>query len=154
MDFYEKQSPKKQSPGQILVAINELRGTTDLASSSAGIPVLKMTSTLPGILQDIERIAGRQVALNWARQFAGSLIYVSHQVIPYGLAELPAPARRYLQYRFPGCYLSVPSLTPMRQIDQGRVSQLKAEGIGITEIARRLRATKRGMQRAERNIPC
>ena len=108
--------------------------------------------TLPGILADIEAVAGRQAALEFAREWGGAKIYVPTSVFrAQWLNALPKEVGPKLAREWGGLYVCVPTmgyLFPRRVASQ--IKNDLAAGYSVSSIAKRQRVSIRHVQRIKR----
>ena len=101
---------------------------------------------LPGVLAEIEAIAGRAAALELSLALGGCDLYVRRQMpVPPELAGTIAGDRwAAIARRFGGETLHIPLAR------RALVRHLTARGLDTTQIARRLRITQRTVRRYRR----
>lgn len=106
---------------------------------------------LPGVLSEIEEIAGREAALALARHMGGQTVHMpkpGHLGTDHMLAAaVGAKAAKTIADRFQGEVVYVPIAR------RAEVLALAAEGLSNKEIAARLRISRRSVERHLHTTP-
>ena len=119
-------------------------------ATHARLPSREMTDAppLPGVLAEIEEIAGREAAVNFALGFHGRRVAVPQSLDTSAGREIEdavgAAAARMIVERFRGDSIYV------RQVTRFLVVELTARGMRTSDIGRRLGITDRAVQKHRR----
>lgn len=105
---------------------------------------MNVNADLPGVLDEIADIAGRDAALDLAAMFGGSTLHVPApgRVHLHAFARVLGDERaRQVAERFQGEQVYIP------QARRASAARLRSQGLSTREIARRLGVSRRTAQR-------